>query len=558
MRRIRHLVWFDALALAVPLAAWAVFLLVEGTLFYFGPAETASLPDVGSVSATLGLAIVRMVATAVIIALLVHADPTVGTTAFWRSRPIPRLALLVSKLISALLWLVVLPGIVTTIVLLLLGMDLAAASEGGSIVSCDQTVFVFAALALAIVTKDLVQFIVAAAIGIGLLSAFNEPLLPAALSMWPTLANLLYYLPRVAVATVVIGLAGLVTIYQYLTLRVRHSIAMLACALILASVAPLLGARVSVRASTWPEPAPTGLIGPSDVVLSVVPGTQLDRQTSRGLNNKLTLMHELSFEVVTSGEPDAVRFTPVEVRSDLECQGHSVATWTRSYPWFSSPASGTRTRVTAVDQPYRSIRQALGNPELVIPPSFTRTARRLAVFETTDEQFLRCRGQSARLDANVTGLAYRYREAAATPLKAGSRMLIPNTGVMSVESASRTATGIMVVLRETRLEHYGDWWGVGDGRSFVLRNATRRLVLYGAWAQRFRSDSYTRGFAASNVVSTFSELSFSVPDAAAGGPVVDDEWMKSAELVRVDSKVLGTVTRPLRIDNLVIGGEPQK
>jgi hypothetical protein len=49
-----------------------------------------------------------------------------------------------------------------------------------------------------------------------------------------------------------------------------------------------------------------------------------------------------------------------------------------------------------------------------------------------------------------------------------------------------------------------------------------------------------------------------VPDAAAGGPVVDDEWMKSAELVRVDSKVLGTVTRPLRIDNLVIGGEPQK
>jgi hypothetical protein len=553
MRHVRHLVWFDVLALRVPLAVWAVFLLVEGTLFYFGPMETASLPDVGLVSATLGLAIARMVATVVIIALLVHTDPTVGTTAFWRSRPISRLALLTSKLISALLWLVVLPGIVTAMVLLLLGMDLAAASEGGSIVSCDQTVFAFTALALAIVTKDLVQFIVAAAIGIGILLVFNEPLLPAALSMWPALANALTYLPRVAVATVVISLVGVVAAYQYLTLRIWHSIAMLACAIIIASLAPRLGARVSGRASIWPEQAPTGLIGPSDVVLSVVPGTQLDRQTSRGVNDKLTLLHELSFEVVTSGEPDAVRFAPVEIRSDLECQDHSVGTWTRRYPSFSSPTSGTRTRVTVVDQPYRSIQQALGNPEFVITQSLTRTARRLAVIETTDEQFLRWRGQSARLDAIVTGLAYRYMEAAATPLKAGSRMRIPNTGVVSVESASRTATGIVVVLRETSLEHYSGLWDLGVGRSFVLRNASRRLVLYGAWAPRSRFASYTRGFAASNVVSTFSELSFSVPDAAAGGPLVDDEWMKSAELVRVDSKLLGTVTRPLRIEKFVIG-----
>ncbi|MCX6537769.1 MAG: hypothetical protein NT151_02355 [Acidobacteria bacterium] len=434
MRRVLHLAWFDALALRVPLAVWGVLLLVDGTIFYLGPIDNIGLPEIGRLSVTFGLAAVRWVATVVIVAMLVHADPTVGTTTFWRTRPISRLALLASKLISALLWLVVLPGVVATVVLYLLGLELGAASIGGSNASYEQAVIALMALGLAIVTRDMVQFIVAAVVGIG----------------------------------------------------------------------------------------------------------------------KMTLVRQVSFEVVTSGEPEAMWFRPVEVRSDLEFQDHSVATWARRWPGAQSPPSSARRPLTADDQPYKSIRQALGNPELVVPSTFKWTPYRLAVLEIPDAQFQRYRGQSARVNATVTMLAYRYSAGAAAPLKAGSRISISQRGVASIESVSRTPSGITVVMRQTYLEDFSGYRYTNDRQDFILRNATSRVALFGTLSG-FRSAAYAMYFGMSHATTQVHQLFFSARDIPAGAAGMDDEWLKNAELVRMDTKVLGTVTRPLRIENFVLG-----
>jgi hypothetical protein len=209
-------------------------------------------------------------------------------------------------------------------------------------------------------------------------------------------------------------------------------------------------------------------------------------------------------------------------------------------------------RATAADQPYRSVRQALGNPDLNLPPYLRREQAGLAVFEIPESQWQRYRGQPTRLEANVTMLAYQHKAMAALPLRAGGRMSLPNGGVVSLESARRTQSGVTVLLRETYLETVAGGWLAAGGRDFVLRNAPRQLALFGS-NSGLRLSAYTWYFGASRVRTIEWELVFAVPGTAAAGPAMADDWMKNAELIRVDMALIGTITRPLRIDNLVIG-----
>ena len=41
---------------------------------------------------------------------------------------------------------------------------------------------------------------------------------------------------------------------------------------------------------------------------------------------------------------------------------------------------------------------------------------------------------------------------------------------------------------------------------------------------------------------------------AAGRMVLDDAWLKDAEFVMIEADAIGTLTRPLVVENLVLGG----
>lgn len=555
MSRVLHLVRFDALALRVPLALWGAVLMLEGAFFCFGPFESAALPEFGRLSATLGLTIIRMIVSVVMIALLVHADSTVGTTAFWRTRPISRLTLLASKLVSTALWLVLLPGAVTTMVLWWLGLNLADASSGGALTSYEQAVFVFMALALAIVTKDLVQFIVAAAIGIGVSAVLEQTLMNAVYSASPALRNVFAHLPGVSAGPIIITLVALVAIYQYLTLRRRSSIVMLVCGMIVVFVMPRLGGRASTTPS-WPPAAPAHLVSPTDVALSIAPETQTVRSAAPSVEDSGVPKSVLSFELTKTGEPEAIYVRLAEVRSTVEFEDHSRVNW--SGRWPASALTDAARQATVDDQPYRRIRKVLGNPDLYIPPSTKGPSSRyrVDVGKIAQAQLSSRLGQSARLDASVVLLAYQHDVTATVPLAAGRKAALPNTGAVSIESVSRTSAGITVGVRETLLERYSDtWYWSGSGwRQYALRNANRRLALLGDFTPGGRFGSYTFSFVGTQVRTGVFSLFFRVPDAAAGGPVVDDEWMKGAELVRLDMRLVGTVTRPLRLESFVVGG----
>jgi hypothetical protein len=302
MRRILHLAWFDMLALRVPLAAWGTLLLVEGALFYFGPFDNTGLPEFGRFSVSFGFVMVRWVATVVIIALLVHADSTVGTTSFWRSRPISRPVLMASKLLSAFLMCVALPAVVAMVVLLLLGVDPWQAVVGGSATCYEQVLIVLIVVALASVTGDLVQLTVAAVIGLGVWLAMEQVLLPGAFSIWPTLEKTLAYGPRLPLPAVVAGLGALVTIHQYLTLRMWRSAAVLVFAIALASMAPRLGIATPRTSLSWPAVVAASLISPSWPSL-LLP----DRSSSNGRRERSTTRSPLCASCRSSWPPLASR-----------------------------------------------------------------------------------------------------------------------------------------------------------------------------------------------------------------------------------------------------------
>jgi len=553
MTRVLHLVRFDALALRVPLALWGVVLVLEGAFFYFGPFESAPLPEFGRLSATLGSTVIRMIVSVLMVAMLVHADPTVGTTAFWRSRPISKLTLLASKLVSTALWLVLLPGVVTTVVLLLLGMNFADASSGGALTSYEQAVFVSMAFALAIVTKDLVQFVVAASIGIGVSLVIEQTIMNAAYPVWPLLRQAFSYLPRVAAGSLTIGLVALVAIFHYLTLRRRYSIAMLVCAMIFAAVVPRLGSRTSTT-SSWPPAAPASLVQPTDVALSIAPDTQAARDAAPSVDGPGIPRSVVSFEVEASGLPEAIYLRPAEVRSVVEFQDHSRVNWSGRWPATGLRDGGLRAK--ARDQRYRTIMKALGYPELNVASSTNgRSSRyRLNVSQIAQNQLTSHRGESARLEASVVLLANQYDVTATVPLKVASTTPMPSRGAVSIESVSRTSTGITISVRETSVERYDDTWYWSGWREYALRNSQRRQVLIGDITAGGRYGSYTFSFVGAQVRTGVFSWFFRVPDAAAGGPLVDDEWMKGAELVLLKARLVGTVTRQLRLDSFVVGG----
>ncbi|MEI6668163.1 MAG: hypothetical protein WCP29_08400 [Acidobacteriota bacterium] len=552
MRRVAHLMWFDVLAQRVPLAVWAAVLLVEAALFYYGPVDAAGLGTAGRVGVTLGMPIIRLVATVVIVALFVHVDSTIGTTAFWRTRPIPRLFLLASKLCSTAIWMVLTPGVVTAGVLLLLGAHPADAVAGGTITCSEQAVMVFVALPLAILTKDLVQLIVGAVVALGIALVANQTM-TSAFATWPALGGATALWWQTVLPAVAIGVVSAVVVYQYVTFRLRHSFVALACLLALTSVRPAPGYRPASSAvpPPWPAAVSTDVVSAEEVELSAAADSQISRPAVGLVDGGRQPRHAVMFDVVTTREPVALMFDPVEITTTLKLPDRSTGVWVRRWPTWGT--AGNPVRATDNDQPYRSIRQALGTHGLLFAPYTTRRHSRIVVCDMTDEQHRRYRGQTARLDANVTMLAYRQQVVAALPLTIGTQTGVDDVGSMSIVSVGRTATGITVGLRETLIEHLDS---ASTAPVFVLRHAGRKLALMGS--RRYeRSSQYTTGFNfnLTRVVNIVSELLFAVPGDPGDGARVGDDWLKHAELVRVDAKLVGSITRPLRLEPFVVAGD---
>jgi hypothetical protein len=550
MKRLLHLMWFDWMAMRWALAAWSGYLVIDGAFFYLGPIALPNITGLGAASSSVGT-LIRVGVSVVIAILLIHRDPTVGTTAFWRTRPIPRLMLLASKVTSVALWTAALPGLVTTGMLLLVGLTFGDACAGGTIALSEQAAFVAMAVVLAIVTKDFVQLIVAIVVATGILTVFGGLVQPAVFAAWPWLETALTFIPALAIAPLVLGFAVFIALYQYATLRTRSSIAMLACALLASLILPSLGARVRTT-PPWPASAPASAVGQADVDIALAGDPTTVAYSSYASNNNAVKIQQLRWPFEIQRVPNALALWMAEITSNIEFSDHTTFRLNRRYP--SMPIAQSSRGATPDDQPYRSIRAALGGIELFIPPAAKHSTAGLALAELSEVTLNRYRGQPASITATVTMLATQFQPVATMPVSIGSKVSLAKIGVIAIESVSRTTRSLRLVVRETGVRNYqfqGYWLG---GVRIILRNATRRQAVVGQERYLSQGGQYTTNMLGSAVRTATSEVVFEVNDDA----LLTDAWLEGAELVLVDEKQIGSVVRPVRVDHFVFGGDQGK
>src|SRR5256885_11020029 len=117
MTHIGHIVGKDLRRLRWPLVGWFA-IVAAGTLIATVGADVALAglaPQLGIAEMSQLLSIVYVVVLALLISMLVHADPLVGREAFWITRPIAPGSLMAAKFAFAALFFVIVPlvGIVS-------------------------------------------------------------------------------------------------------------------------------------------------------------------------------------------------------------------------------------------------------------------------------------------------------------------------------------------------------------------------------------------------------------------------------------------------------------
>jgi len=544
-RLIRHVMWVDVQAQRGLLAVWGCVLLAQAAIFAAGP------DGLGGSSARInydfGIAVVRFGWTIIVAALLVQSDVLVGTTAFWMTRPIPRTVLLTAKLFSAALWFVAIPIAVMAVVLLQLGMSPLDAFAGGGMIGLEQAVILAMAVMAALVTANIGQLVVAGIAGVTLVSVFNGLLLPVLTLAWPSVGDTLRGVQPTVYAVAVIAGGLVVAAYQYVTLRAWHSVVMVACAMFLATALTRL----------WPAPPVLPTIGPvpesamSTSAVSMTASSLAPRieDTGRIVQGKRVISKRVGVEIRSTGHPPGVYFWPVAVDTEIRFPTLAPIQW--SGP--STPLRGERaSRVDDEDKRWRSIRLALGDVDLVTPRGWIDFA---SIADILEAEFHAHTFMPGQLKTDITMIAYRYEVTAVAPLRAGVGFSRSGRAgrILSVTSLN---LGARIELRQTSLDAPPRPGSGGVGTSwYILRNRARRqaLPLVQKAISRFTG---TVGIAATGVTATRWVLEVQIPPEFEQRFTVDAAWLDGAELVLVEPRPLGVLTRSLVIDNFILAGPP--
>ena len=138
LRTIRHQIWTDTRGLSLYLTAWIVVLAIQIGVIATGPADAPVVPQ----RFTLDVAamVMRALVTVVLTVLVIQRDSAIGTTAFWRTRPITSVAMWASKAAWIVLWVVLLPAAVIGAVWLAIGLGPSGALDGADTIGLKNVV----------------------------------------------------------------------------------------------------------------------------------------------------------------------------------------------------------------------------------------------------------------------------------------------------------------------------------------------------------------------------------------------------------------------------------
>lgn len=526
MRLTWHLTRHNLASLRLHLAAWAGVLFVQSLVLHMGPPEPDGLPG-PPMSLDVAALVMRLALTVVFVSALVLRHPVVGTTAFWRTRPIPRADLFLSTLTTFAIVVAIVPTAWMAATFWWFGFDAAHAAQAASRVIVEQVLFGAMAWILAALTRNLAQAIVGAltlmtALWVGLALVAFLPRRPLPFSLIVRQAEWADVWVMGAATLLFVALAA----HQYLTLRTWRSYA-------------FVGTAVAVVLLSRPFPMIRWAGGTSLPLAPVSLDTRmtpLDRASIRTGNVTRVSASGARVDVSQSARFEgadptgAVILRPMAVQSRVRFPDGVTERFDSAQvtPWVDGAPESAAAR-----QPWTSIAAALGGIELAEPGMAARLPFRMTFLEVPPDLYATRSTQPAQLDMNVTFDAVRYAVVARAPFSPGARAA-GGDYALEFEGTTPVENGLGVILREVHMA------GAFARPQYVIVNQARRqaVAASGFTATRFRC---ALGSFATPAVWR-QRLTFDPPTAI----TLDAEWLAGAEIVVLRTRSLGRVIHGAR------------
>jgi len=554
LRDIRHLVGYDLRALRTPLAVWMLVLAAEAALLVAGPGRLGILTVTSGLAYSWGILVIRLALTAILVALVVQRDPLVGTTAFWRTRPIPRPGLLASKIVTVCLLVVLIPWLVMFGVLVGLGVPVPAAARGASTVAAEQAFVAVLALAAAALTASLAHFVIAGFAGLTLVLIFLAVLRAIAFRGGWVVEVAVGWASGVFAATAAAG-AVAAAVHQFLTLRTGRSGAVV-----------VGGLAVAIAGGALWHPMPIGrdtrTVDPAWLAPDTV-AVRLDEvawSSHRSfVSGVLTEERLLTAVLTAAGAPDGVLLTFDALDLSLHYGDRTITA--RGFHVLG-PAS-TRRAARPADQPYRAVAAAIGGGELARQRNVVARDDRWATASTLGEDVVGgLTGGEGVLDGTVRLRAFRYVVTGRAPLSVGARLTTASqsstiTAIGPVAwipriQADSGGPGVDVTLRSTVVgpTPWARLPSPATGFLLLRNDARRQAVFLTPWgSSQITPVVGLVSMRISDVWTGTLRLEFDA-DQSEAPFAFDDDWLHGAELLLVEPEPLGVVSRRVHVEGV--------
>jgi len=542
MKLVRHLVRFDLRSLSPVLVVWAGVLLLQAAVLWMGPpAPVVGLPSEMRLDLSLDIAtiVMRWAMTVVLVALLVQRHLLVGTTAFWRTRPIPRVSVLGGTLLSTLLLTVIVPLIWFIGVFLGMGLHVSAALHAGLAIAGEQAFITGLALALASVSKNLAQIVVLGVVT-EVLYGLGGELTWALPRRSAPFAIVLHTGEWVGIAfwTVTGILATLISVHQHLTLKTARSLSLviaLVAVVVLVKKFPLWTVT-----SAPPAGAVSRTLQASNLSLDLASIRVTSyRETTDGAVQP-GMRYSATLADSTAG---AIILKPVSRTTTIQFpDGVSERSTSRfADSWMDDDAAET-----LADQPYASISAAIGGATIAEPGRMAAGRYRFTFLEIGADTYAVRAAQPATVNVSLDLLAYRYAIIARVPLNAGHVARSPRYAV-EFEGIAPVEDGVAVEIRE---DYVRDWIPIAPACYLLLNQRLRQAVVTTNRGElSFRSTLLDF----SSLLVSRTHLEMKLNATAARQVTLDRAWLADAELLVLKPETVGLLSTSIGIDGFTPG-----
>ena len=555
MKQTFHIIGKDIrdLRLLLPLAGWWTVSVLQPLLISVSPRLPSSPPAIEMMSGGfLGglawlLAALDLGLLVLIVSQLAQRDSTVGTTAFWLSRPISGARLLAGKSLFLLLA-VILPTVVVQFLMLLFnGVTLYDAVRSAPQIFVLQVLVLSALMMLACLTSNLSRMLflgVIAAVGLAIVQYTLR--LPLLRNRWD---RSLDDSAAIGFSLFLLAVAVTVVCHQYLARRTKRSL------ILATSVFPGMILFMTLWPwDFWPTDSPVArdILDPEQVAARVeVDSLKFHRWTNPKGEEWLTLRGDLAVDSSPAGlVAIPAGLSAKQFSSSGQVLAHHRGRSRHLYPDLS-PRHRSYFDENLDEERATLLAQSLGGVRFLnldAPP----WQRPLDLFAIHGEHYDGHAGARTVYEAQVEFVVYRNR--------IDSMRLVPGAGYYHGSDHGRilAVTGL---LHRPSDQGFNIQFSESDHRltldaakpvRYLVVNPTRREALLGR-RNFFFPSTLASPHPWSGIFSMLRvnrpSMEFRLPE---GSPALPENWLEGAELVRLETTHLGVFSKTIRIEDFVL------